>query len=128
MAGAGEFPVIPDEELRRIQGVALEWATYNGCPHPQSIRVVSTTFDAAIRVLHGPEVKSRDNDATYLVAIEGDIVLHQAVDRGAPRAPTGTWAALMIKPPQLSAGSLTLRTAEAAVDIGHLGRVYTLVG
>jgi|SRR5271170_6106510 len=128
MAGAGEVRIIPAEELRRIQGVALEWAAYNGCPLPRSMRVVLTTRDAATRVLQGPEVRSRPDDEIYLVVVEGDLVLQEAVDRGAPRAPTGSWAALIIKPLQLRVGSLTLRPAEAAVDIGSLGRVYTLAG
>jgi hypothetical protein len=128
VAGTGEVRTIPAEELRRIRGVALEWVAYNGCPHPRSMRVVLTTRDAATRVLQGPAVRSRPDDEIYLVVVDGDIVLQEAVDRGAPRAPTGSWAALIIKPWQLRVGSLTLRPAEAAVDIGSLGRVYTLAG
>jgi hypothetical protein len=126
VGGVDEVGVIPAGELRRIQDVALEWAAYNGCPYPRSMRVVLTTRDAAIKVLQGPEVSSRPDDETYLVVVEGDIVLQEAVDRGARRAPTGSWAALFIKPSPLRVGSLTLRPAEAAVDVGSLGRVYTL--
>jgi hypothetical protein len=128
VASAGEDRIIPAEELRRIQDVALEWAAYNHCPHPRSVGVLLTTTDAAIKVLQGPEVRAYPDDETYLVVVEGDMVLQDALDGGAPRAPTGEWAALFIKPSQNRVGSLTLRPAEAAVDISSLGRVYTLVG
>jgi hypothetical protein len=126
MDSTGESGLIPDEELRRIYDVAVEWAAYNGCPHPRSIRVVSTTRDAATKVLHGPQVISRPDDEIYLVVVEGDLVLQEAVDRGASRAPTGSWAALIVRRPAVRVGGLTLRPAEAAVDIGTLGRIYTL--
>jgi hypothetical protein len=91
------------------------------------MRVVSTTRDAAAKVLHGPQVRARPDDQIYLVVVDGDIVLWEAVDQGAPRAPTGSWAALYISAlPPLCVDSLTLRPAEAAVDIGTLGRVYAL--
>jgi len=126
VAGTDEVRVILAEELRRIRGVALEWATHNGCPHPRSIRVVSTTRDAAIKVLSGPHVSSLRYDEIYLVVVEGDIVLQEAVDRGASRAPTGSWAALIVNPSPLRVSSLTLCPVEAAVEIGSLGRVYAL--
>ena len=126
MASTDEVRVIPAAELRRILGVALEWAIYNGCPHPRSIRVVSTTWDAAIKALSGPHVSSLRHDDIYLVVVEGDIVLQKAVDRGASRAATGSWAALIVNPSPLRVSSLTLRPVEAAVEIGSLGRVYAL--
>jgi len=66
------------------------------------------------------------DDEIYLVVVEGDLVLQEAVDRGASRAPTGSWAALIVRRPAVRVGGLTLRPAEAAVDIGTLGRIYTL--
>lgn len=128
MASTDEVRVIPAEELRRIHGVALEWATDNGCPHPRSMRVVSTTWDAAVKVLSGPHASSLRYDDIYLVVVEGDIVLREAADRGASRCPAGSWAALIVNPSPLRVGSLTLRPVEAAVEISSLGRVYALAG
>jgi hypothetical protein len=92
------------------------------------MRVVATTMNAAVKIISVPGVTAFPDDATYLVLVEGDFVLQEALDRGARQVPAGQWACLMIKPHLSRVSSLVLRPAEAAPDVGALGRVYTLTG
>jgi len=128
VAGTEAGSPIVQAELERIRVIACEWSADIGCPHPASMRVVVTTMDAAVKVLSGPRVQAFPDDATYLVVVEGDFVLHEALDHGTRQAPAGQWACLMIKPHLSRVSSLTLRPAEAAPDAGALGRVYALTG
>jgi len=118
---------IPQDELERIRTIASEWSADNGCPHPASMRVVATTMDAAVKLLSGPGVMAFPDDATYVLVVEGDFVLQEALDSGARQAPAGKWACLMIKPHLSRVSSLMLRPADAP-DVAALGRVYALIG
>ena len=124
----GGWLTIAQDELERIRTIASEWSADNGCPHPASMRVVATTMNAAVKIVSGPGVTAFSEDATYLVVVEGDFVLQEALDRGARQAPAGRWACLMIKRHLSRVSSLVLRRAEAAPDVGALGRVYTTTG
>jgi hypothetical protein len=91
------------------------------------MRVVATTMDAAVKLLSGPGVMAFPDDVTYVVVVEGDFVLQEALDSGARQAPAGQWACLMIKPHLSRVSSFMLRPADVP-DVAALGRVYALGG
>jgi len=62
------------------------------------------------------------DDEIYLVLLEGQFVLHEALDLGAPRAPTGSWVALIIgRAAPLQVGEYTLRPERGNLNLGTLG-------
>lgn len=119
---------IPADQLEQIRRMAAEWAARNDGPHPRSASVVATTYDRVVPALHGSGAKGWPARAVYLLVLEGNFVLRQALESGASSAPSGAWAAVIVhQSPPLRAGSVVIRPGPPdGFRLGDLGVVHAL--
>lgn len=119
---------IPADILEQVSAVAMAWARAHGCPRPQSMAIVSTTYDRAVPSLHGAPIKGWPPRGIYLVVLEGYFTLHEALKSGVSSASAGRWAALVIyQSPPLRVGPIVLRPDQPdEFSLNDLGPVQSV--